>query len=124
MWGSLTSTVLGTSSSSSPPTPPSSSLHTLKSRTTTEQRHLFSSELFLAMKRRRISMFGFIFIPFLNRYYPSDEFHLGVPYVLLKRDLSQPEGAFSDTKEAVHAKMAFEGNNNEEINIHVKPHCI
>ena len=50
------------------------------------------------------------------RYYPSDEFHLGVPYVLLKRDLGQPEGVFSDNK------MAFEGNNNEEMNIHVKPH--
>ena len=49
-------------------------------------------------------MFGFIFISFLNRYYPSDEFHLGVPYVLLKRDLSQPEGAFSNTKEAIPAE--------------------
>ena len=56
-------------------------------------------------------------ICFLCRYYPSDEFHLGVPYVLLKRDLSHPEGGVRDNKEAIHAKMAFEGNNNEEINI-------
>ena len=57
------------------------------------------------------------YIYFLCRYYPSDEFHLGVPYVLLKRDLSHPEGGVRDNKEAIHAKMAFEGNNNEEINI-------
>ena len=63
-------------------------------------------------------------ICFLCRYYPSDEFHLGVPYVLLKRDLIHPEGGFRDNKETIHAKMAFEGNNNEEINIHVKPHRI
>lgn len=59
------------------------------------------------------------------KYYPSDEFHLGVPYVLLKRDLGHNEGGFRDNKEAIHAKMTVEGNNNEEINeIHVKPHCI
>ena len=56
-------------------------------------------------------------ICFLCRYYHSDEFHLGVPYVLLKRDLIHPEGGVRDNKEAIHAKMAFEGNNNEEINI-------
>ena len=60
----------------------------------------------------------------MRRYYPSDEFHLGVPYVLLKRDMSHPEGAFQGNKDAIHAKMAFEGNNNDELNIHVKPHCI